>query len=160
MLILCIFAGRKPLFKATNLHSKLMDNISHSGIVESIIGNIVNVRIRQTSACAACKVAGYQGEDNQRDNPRQQQICSRTGGRCLHVRQNGDKGLALGFWCAVHTSDDCFSGRHFSLRLRGDGCHYGNGLYASVLLSALAHARQDSGASVVYHKLAAHGTTT
>ena len=59
MLILCIFAGRKPLFKATNLHSKLMDNISHSGIVESIIGNIVNVRIRQTSACAACKVAGY-----------------------------------------------------------------------------------------------------
>ncbi len=33
--------------------------ISHSGIVESIEGNCVHVRIVQTSACAACKVAGY-----------------------------------------------------------------------------------------------------
>lgn len=59
MIIICIFACQKPLFKASNPHSKLMDSISHSGIVESIDGNQVNVRIRQTSACAACKVASY-----------------------------------------------------------------------------------------------------
>jgi len=33
--------------------------ISHSGIVESISGECVQVRILQTSACAACKVAGH-----------------------------------------------------------------------------------------------------
>lgn len=33
--------------------------ISHSGIVESISEGCVHVRILQTSACAACKVAGH-----------------------------------------------------------------------------------------------------
>ncbi len=33
--------------------------ISHSGVIESIEGDCVHVRIVQTSACAACKVAGY-----------------------------------------------------------------------------------------------------
>jgi len=33
--------------------------ISHSGIVESVSEGCVRVRILQTSACAACKVAGY-----------------------------------------------------------------------------------------------------
>jgi len=33
--------------------------ISHSGIIEGIEGDSVKVRIVQTSACAACKVAGY-----------------------------------------------------------------------------------------------------
>jgi len=33
--------------------------ISHSGIIEGIEGDCVKVRIVQTSACAACKVAGY-----------------------------------------------------------------------------------------------------
>ena len=33
--------------------------ISHSGVIESMEGNSVHVRIVQTSACAACKVAGY-----------------------------------------------------------------------------------------------------
>ena len=33
--------------------------ISHSGIVESISEECVQVRILQTSACAACKVAGH-----------------------------------------------------------------------------------------------------
>ena len=33
--------------------------ISHSGIVERIDEGCVHVRIVQTSACAACKVAGY-----------------------------------------------------------------------------------------------------
>ena len=34
-------------------------NISHSGVVEGIEAGCVHVRIVQTSACAACKVAGY-----------------------------------------------------------------------------------------------------
>ncbi len=39
---------------------KLMSTkISHSGVIDSIEGNCVHVRIVQTSACAACKVAGY-----------------------------------------------------------------------------------------------------
>ena len=33
--------------------------ISHSGIIERIDTGCVHVRIVQTSACAACKVAGY-----------------------------------------------------------------------------------------------------
>lgn len=33
--------------------------ISHSGIIESIDEKCIHVRIVQTSACAACKVAGY-----------------------------------------------------------------------------------------------------
>lgn len=33
--------------------------ISHSGVIESIDGDRVQVRIVQTSACSACKVAGY-----------------------------------------------------------------------------------------------------
>jgi len=40
--------------------AKLMSTkISHSGIIEGIEGDSVKVRIVQTSACAACKVAGY-----------------------------------------------------------------------------------------------------
>lgn len=35
------------------------DDISHSGIVESIEDGCVRVRILQTSACAACKIAGH-----------------------------------------------------------------------------------------------------
>lgn len=34
-------------------------DISHSGIIDSIEDGCVHVRIVQTSACAACKVAGY-----------------------------------------------------------------------------------------------------
>lgn len=33
--------------------------ISHSGVIENIQDSCVQVRIVQTSACAACKVAGY-----------------------------------------------------------------------------------------------------
>ena len=35
------------------------NKISHSGVIESIEDDCVHVRIVQTSACAACKVAGY-----------------------------------------------------------------------------------------------------
>ena len=35
------------------------EKITHAGIVEQIDGGRVRVRIMQTSACAACKVAGH-----------------------------------------------------------------------------------------------------
>lgn len=35
------------------------NRVTHAGVVESIEGSTVRVRIVQTSACAACKVAGY-----------------------------------------------------------------------------------------------------
>ena len=37
----------------------MVDNISHSGVVESVEDGCVHVHIVVTSACAACKVAGY-----------------------------------------------------------------------------------------------------
>lgn len=37
----------------------MSDTITHDGIVESIEGSTVRVRIVQTSACAACKVASH-----------------------------------------------------------------------------------------------------
>lgn len=37
----------------------MSSQIKHSGVIESIEDNCVHVRIVQTSACAACKVAGY-----------------------------------------------------------------------------------------------------
>ena len=37
----------------------MQTKISHSGIIESIAEGCVKVRILQTSACAACKVAGH-----------------------------------------------------------------------------------------------------
>lgn len=37
----------------------MSSKISHSGIVESVAGGCVKVRILQTSACAGCKVASH-----------------------------------------------------------------------------------------------------
>ncbi len=37
----------------------MSDKIKHSGVVENVLDGCVQVRIVQTSACAACKVAGY-----------------------------------------------------------------------------------------------------
>ena len=37
----------------------MSQKISHAGIIESINGDGIKVRIVQTSACAACKVAGH-----------------------------------------------------------------------------------------------------
>lgn len=37
----------------------MADKIRHSGIVDSVSGDCIKVRILQTSACASCKVAGY-----------------------------------------------------------------------------------------------------
>ena len=37
----------------------MSQKISHSGVVESILDGCVKVRIVQTSACAACKVASH-----------------------------------------------------------------------------------------------------
>ena len=37
----------------------MSQKISHTGVIESIQGDSIKVRIVQTSACAACKVAGH-----------------------------------------------------------------------------------------------------
>ena len=37
----------------------MSNKIKHSGVVENVMDDSVQVRIVQTSACAACKVAGY-----------------------------------------------------------------------------------------------------
>ncbi len=37
----------------------MSQKISHTGVIESIEGDSIKVRIVQTSACAACKVAGH-----------------------------------------------------------------------------------------------------
>ena len=37
----------------------MSERISHSGIIDSILGENIKVRIVQTSACAACKVASH-----------------------------------------------------------------------------------------------------
>lgn len=37
----------------------MSQKISHAGVIESIEGDSIKVRIVQTSACAACKVAGH-----------------------------------------------------------------------------------------------------
>ena len=37
----------------------MSNEIKHSGVVESVADGVVRVRILQTSACAACKVAGH-----------------------------------------------------------------------------------------------------
>ena len=37
----------------------MSNNIKHIGVIDSIDGSRVKVRIHQTSACAACKVAGH-----------------------------------------------------------------------------------------------------
>ena len=39
--------------------NNMAEKIRHSGIVDSVSGDCVKVRILQTSACASCKVAGY-----------------------------------------------------------------------------------------------------
>ena len=37
----------------------MSDKINHSGVVETVDGEHLRVRILQTSACSACKVAGH-----------------------------------------------------------------------------------------------------
>ena len=37
----------------------MSNKIKHSGVIEKIMDDCIQVRIVQTSACAACKVAGY-----------------------------------------------------------------------------------------------------
>ena len=59
----------------------MSNKISHSGVIESIESNCVHVRIVQTSACAACKVAGYCNAAESKEkvidvycNPQRQQL--------------------------------------------------------------------------------------
>lgn len=48
-----------PLPLLSRLYKSMNNKISHSGVVERIEGGCVHVRILQTSACAACKVASH-----------------------------------------------------------------------------------------------------
>ena len=52
-----IFAVANYCFVYTS--RSMTDRIKHSGVIESIAEGRVVVRILQTSACAACKVAGH-----------------------------------------------------------------------------------------------------
>lgn len=45
--------------KLVHLQNTMNDKISHSGIIDSITGTKVHVRIVQSSACSSCKVASY-----------------------------------------------------------------------------------------------------
>lgn len=41
--------------------------IKHSGVVESVVGDCIKVRIVQTSACVSCKVAGHCHASDKKD---------------------------------------------------------------------------------------------
>ena len=57
---LCIIDNYSvPLHLQTRVYKLMGHKISHSGVIESFGDGCVHVRIVQTSACAACKVAGY-----------------------------------------------------------------------------------------------------
>lgn len=42
-----------------NMNENMSDRIKHAGVIESVDGDCVRVRILQTSACAQCKIAGH-----------------------------------------------------------------------------------------------------
>ena len=48
-----------PLHLLSRFCKSMSNKIRHEGIIDSIEEGCVHVRILQTSACAACKVAGY-----------------------------------------------------------------------------------------------------
>lgn len=48
-----------PLQLLSRYYKSMSNRIRHEGIIDSIDEGCVHVRILQTSACAACKVAGY-----------------------------------------------------------------------------------------------------
>ena len=57
---LCIIDNYSvPLHLQTRVYKLMGHKISHSGVIESFGDGCVHVRIVQTSACAACKVAGH-----------------------------------------------------------------------------------------------------
>ena len=83
---------------------KVHTKISHSGIIESIAEGCVKVRILQTSACAACKIAGHCNASESKEKI-VEVFTDHTGGYSLGQevvvcasRDVANKALLLGFW--------------------------------------------------------------
>ncbi len=82
---------------------KVHTKISHSGIIESIAEGCVKVRILQTSACAACKIAGHCNASESKEKI-VEVFTDHTGGYALGQevvvcasRDVANKALLLGF---------------------------------------------------------------
>ena len=71
----------------------MSNNIRHEGIMDSIEEGCVHVRILQTSACAACKVAGYCNAAEAKE-------------KIIDVFDAGKSGLKVGDAVVVSTSGD------------------------------------------------------
>ena len=71
----------------------MSNNIRHEGIIDSIEEGCVHVRILQTSACAACKVAGYCNAAESKE-------------KIIDVFDAGKSGLKVGDAVVVSTSGD------------------------------------------------------
>lgn len=69
------------------------NKIRHDGIIDSIEDGCVHVRILQTSACAACKVAGYCNAAEAKE-------------KIIDVFDAGKSGLKVGDAVVVSTSGD------------------------------------------------------
>lgn len=69
------------------------NKIRHEGIIDSIEDGCVHVRILQTSACAACKVAGYCNAAEAKE-------------KIIDVFDAGKSGLKVGDAVVVSTSGD------------------------------------------------------
>ena len=71
----------------------MSNNIRHEGVIDSIEEGCVHVRILQTSACAACKVAGYCNAAESKE-------------KIIDVFDTGKSGLKVGDAVVVSTSGD------------------------------------------------------
>ena len=71
----------------------MSNKIRHEGIIDSIEEGCVHVRILQTSACAACKVAGYCNAAESKE-------------KIIDVFDAGKSGLKVGDAVVVSTSGD------------------------------------------------------
>ena len=71
----------------------MSNNIRHEGIIDSIEEGCVHVRILQTSACAACKVAGYCNAAESKE-------------KIIDIFDAGKSGLKVGDAVVVSTSGD------------------------------------------------------
>ena len=66
--------------------SNIMNKITHHGVVESIDGDEVKVRFLQTSACAACKVAGHCSASDSKEK-----VVVVKDGKAAHSHELGDQ---------------------------------------------------------------------
>ena len=83
----------------------MSNKIRHEGVIDSIDEGCVHVRILQTSACAACKVAGYCNAAEAKEkivdvfcNPRERELLP---GQSVTVSASGDVAARALPECAV-----------------------------------------------------------